>query len=232
MTVELFKRCIAEFIGTGFLVFFGTAAAVGATFLGLTGLADWLAIALAFALAAMMAIYGIGHISGAHINPAVSIAMYITGRMKFGECVGYIIAQLIGATIASTLVFLAFGQSAVTIASLGATTPATTLGAAFIVEIIATFALLTTVMAVIDKRNSLGNFGGMAIALTIGGAILSIGTISGGSLNPARTFGPYIIDLLAGGTNYFAFYPIYIFGPIIGALAAVFLYDWLNADNK
>lgn len=232
MTVELFKRCIAESVGTGFLVFFGTAAAVGATFLGLSGLADWLAIALAFALAAMMAIYGIGHISGAHINPAVSIAMYITGRMKFGECIGYIIAQLIGATIASTLVFLAFGQSAVTIASLGATTPATTLGAAFIVEIIATFALLTTVMAVIDKRNSLGNFGGMAIALTIGGAILSIGTISGGSLNPARTFGPYIIDLLAGGTNYFAFYPIYIFGPIIGALAAVFLYDWLNADNK
>jgi len=180
----------------------------------------------------MMAIYGIGRISGAHINPAVSIGMLAIGRMKVGECVGYISAQLIGAAVASVLVLTAFGQSAVTIASLGATTPGTTLGAAFIVEIIATFALLTTVMAVIDKRNNLGNFGGMAIALTIGGAILSIGTISGGSLNPARTFGPYIIDLLAGGTNYFAFYPIYIFGPIIGALAAVFLYDWLNANDN
>jgi glycerol uptake facilitator protein len=225
--MELYKRCLAEFIGTGFLVFFGTAAAVGATIMGVTGLADWLGIALAFALAAMMAIYGIGHVSGAHINPAVSIAMFSIGAMKIKDCLAYVGSQLAGAVVASALVLLTFGSSALTVASLGATLPSSPISA-FVVEIIATFALLTTVMAVIDSRNNIGNFGGLAIALTIGGSILSIGTISGGSLNPARTFGPYLIDMLAGGTNYFAYFPIYVFGPIIGAILAVFTYMLLN----
>ncbi|WP_370650804.1 MIP/aquaporin family protein [Methanocalculus sp.] len=245
--MSLLKRCVAEIIGTFLLVFFGAGAAaitlmlasgvetqtefnIGIGYFG--GLADWLAIGLAFGIAIAGAIYALGRISGAHINPAVTIALWASKRFPTGEVAPYIIAQLIGASLASILFFACTGPEAVLIGGLGATAPfhGISYTEAILVEAIGTFLLMLVIMGVaVDKRAPEG-FAGLIIGLTVAGVITTTGNIAGSSLNPARTFGPYLGNTLLGGSNLWEFFPIYIIGPIAGALIAVFLYDWLNSE--
>src|SRR5690606_35369769 len=138
MTISLGKRCVAEAVGTFILVFFGTGAAVVTLMLAagttpatsfnigigaLGGLGDWLAIGLAFGIAIAGSIYAFGRISGCHINPAVTIALFATRRLPGRDVVPYIAAQLVGAAAASLLFAWAVGPDAVVIGGLGATTP-------------------------------------------------------------------------------------------------------------
>ena len=245
--ISLAKRCVAEIVGTFLLVFFGAGAAaitlmiaqgeepltdfnIGIGYLG--GLGDWLAIGLAFGIAIAAAIYALGRVSGAHINPAVTIALWASKRFPTAEVVPYIIAQLIGAALASTLFFACAGPDAVLVGGLGATAPfpGISYGQAILVEAIGTFILMLAIMGVaVDKRAPEG-FAGLIIGLTVAGVITTTGNIAGSSLNPARTFGPYIGNTLFGGGNLWEFFPIYIIGPIVGALVAVFLYDWLTSE--
>jgi len=118
-------------------------------------------------------------------------------------------------------------MDAVTIGGLGATAPFPGIGygQAILVEAIATFVLMLVIMGVaVDERAPPG-FAGLIIGLTVAGMITMAGNISGASLNPARTFGPYVMDFLLGGSNLWVFFPIYIFGPVIGAVAAAVFYD-------
>ncbi|HTY15988.1 MAG TPA: MIP/aquaporin family protein [Methanoregulaceae archaeon] len=241
--VKLSVRCIAECIGTLFLVFFGAGAAIITLMLAagnkpttsfnigigeLGGLADWLAIGMAFAIVIAAVIYAMGRISGAHINPAVTIALFVTKRFPAGETVAYIIAQCIGATLGSLLFLACVGMNAVTTGGMGATAPFPGIGygQALLAEAIGTFVLMLVIMGVaVDKRAPHG-FAGLVIGLTVGGIIITLGNISGGSLNPARTFGPYLIDSVFGGPNFWVFMPLYIVGPVIGAIAAALFYDW------
>ncbi|MCP1662019.1 MAG: aquaporin family protein [Methanocalculus sp. MSAO_Arc1] len=245
--MSLLKKCVAELIGTFMLVFFGAGAAaitlmlakgeqpmsdfsIGIGYLG--GLGDWLAIGLAFGLVIAASIYALGRISGAHINPAVTIALWATKRFPTREVPPYIIAQLIGATMASVLFFACAGPESVTTGGLGATAPfpGITYSQAILVEAIGTFLLMLVIMGVaVDKRAPEG-FAGLTIGLTVAGIITTIGNISGSAINPARTFGPYVGNTLFGGDNLWEFFPIYVIGPIAGALVAVFLYDWLNSE--
>jgi glycerol uptake facilitator protein len=245
--MSLLKRCIAELIGTFILVFFGAGAAaitlmlasgvetqtefnIGIGYFG--GLADWLAIGLAFGIAIAGAIYALGRISGAHINPAVTIALWASKRFPASDVGPYIIAQMIGAALASILFFACTGPDAVIIGGLGATAPfhGISYTEAILVEAIGTFLLMLVIMGVaVDKRAPEG-FAGLIIGLTVAGVITTTGNIAGASLNPARTFGPYLGNTLLGGANLWEFFPIYIIGPIVGALIAVFLYDWLNSE--
>ena len=102
-------------------------------------------------------------------------------------------------------------------------------GQAILVEAIATFVLMLVIMGVaVDERAPPG-FAGLIIGLTVAGMITATGNIAGASLNPARTFGPYLMDFLLGGSNLWAFFPIYIIGPVIGALSAAFFYDRITA---
>lgn len=244
---SLMRRSVAELVGTMLLVYFGPGAAAMLlmiafresgpletyTIASLGGLADWLAIGMAFAIVIAMVIYALGRVSGAHINPAVTIALLASKRFPATDAVAYIIAQMIGAVIGSVLFYFSAGIDAVTIGGLGATAPGAgiTFGMAVLAETIGTFVLMLVIMGVaVDERAPPG-FAGLIIGLTVGGIITTIGGLTGSSLNPARSFGPMVGDLLFGGPNVLASFPIYIIGPILGALIAVFFYDWIVKED-
>jgi len=244
--MSLTKRFVAEMLGTALLVFFGPGSAVITLMLAknaakpnefnigigaLGGSGDWLAIAMAFALIIAAVIYSLGRISGAHINPAVTIALWATKRFPSSEVIPYILAQLIGATIGSALFLASVGSDAALVGGMGATAPFPGIGygQAILAEAIGTFVLMFVIMGVaVDERAPPG-FAGLVIGLTVGGIIITIGNITGSSLNPARTFGPYVVDSVFG-INLWQFFPIYVIGPIIGAVTAAFLYDYLTKD--
>jgi len=243
---SLTARCIAEGVGTALLVYFGAGAAAMTLMLAagtkpatafnigigqLGGLADWFAIGMSFAITLAVVIYALGRVSGAHLNPAVTIALWITKRFSAGDSVGYIIAQCVGAAIGSLLFFLTVGMDAVIIGGLGATTPFPGIGysQAILAEAIGTFVLMLAIMGVaVDERAPPG-FAGLIIGLTLGGMITVTGNIAGASLNPARTFGPFLMDWLLGSSNLWVFFPIYIIGPVVGAVLAAVFYDKITA---
>ncbi len=242
--MSLKKRCIAELLGTFLLVYFGAGSAaitlmisrgalppnpfnIGIGTLG--GLGDWLAIGMAFAIAIAASIYALGRISGAHLNPAVTIALCATRRFSAADAGPYIAAQLAGATLASFLFAATAGMGAVLVGGLGATAPfaGITYGQAIIAEAVGTFLLMLVIMGVAVDEKAPPGFAGLIIGLTAGGIITATGNIAGASLNPARTFGPYLADYILGGSNLWQFFPIYIAGPVAGALAAALVYDYL-----
>ena len=246
---NLTKRMLAEFIGTFFLVFMGAGAAaitlmitkgtaapnafnIGIGALG--GLADWFAIGLAFGLAIAAAIYALGNISGCHINPAVTIALWSVKKFPGRDVIPYIVSQLAGASVASILFAVIVGMGAVTIGGLGATAPFPGIGylQAIIAEIVGTFLLMLAIMGVAVDRRAPPGFAGLIIGLTVAGVITTVGNISGASLNPARTFGPYLGDSLMGGLNLWIFLPIYIIGPIVGAVLAALAYNYMTSEEE
>jgi glycerol uptake facilitator protein len=246
---NLSKRCIAEFIGTFFLVFMGAGAAaitlmitkgtappnsfnIGIGALG--GLGDWLAIGLAFGFAIAAAIYALGNISGCHINPAVTIGLWSVKKFPGRDVIPYIISQLAGASVASLLFAAIVGMGAVTVGGLGATAPFPGIGylQAILAEAVGTFLLMLAIMGVAVDRRAPPGFAGLIIGLTVAGVIVTIGNISGSSLNPARTFGPYLGDALMGGHSFWIFLPIYIIGPIVGAVLAAVAYNYMTSEES
>jgi len=247
MPPSLAKRCGAELVGTLLLVYFGAGAAaitlmiahgsnppnsfnIGIGALG--GLADWFAIGFSFAIAIAGVIYAMGRVSGAHINPAVTIALWATKRFPAADSGAYIVSQMIGAAIGSLLFAMTAGMNAVTIGGLGATAPFPGIGygQAILVEAIGTFVLMLVIMGVAVDKKAPAGFAGLIIGLTVGGVITATGNIAGASLNTARTFGPYFADWLLGGPVLWVNLPIYIIGPVVGALAAAFFYDYITGE--
>lgn len=246
--VSVVKRSVAELIGTFILVFFGTGAAIITLMISkgqttpnsfnigigaLGGLGDWLAIGLAFGLAIAACIYAFGKISGCHINPAVTIALWSVKKFPSRDVVPYILAQLVGAALASFALAYILGMGAVTTGGLGATAPFEGIGymQAIVAEAIGTFLLMLAIMGVAVDRDAPPGFAGLIIGLTVAGVITTLGNITGASINPARTFGPYLGDLVLGGSNLWNFFPIYIIGPIVGAVLAAFVYRYLSEDT-
>ncbi|MBK8784787.1 MAG: aquaporin [Anaerolineales bacterium] len=213
------KVFVAEFIGTFALVFIGAGAGmVGA---GLVGIA----LAYGFTLAVFYYVYG--HISGAHVNPAVTFALALNNTVKWGQAAFYWIAQFAGAILAAWLlqtIAVSLGGTLEGAATTGLLTEKEPIFA-MVVEAILTFLLVNTILNTAVAGNG-GNFAGWAIGTTFALAILGAGTLTGASLNPARTFG---IAIFAGPsyTNVYT-YVIYLFGPLIGATLAVLVYNFLN----
>lgn len=241
---NLNKRCIAEFIGTFFLVFIGTGAAVITLMLSkgtatstpfnvgigaLGGLGDWLAVGLAFGLAITAMIYALGNVSGCHINPAVTLGLWAVKKFPSEEVIPYIVSQLLGAVFGSLGLLFVLGMDAANIGGLGANAPFLGIGyiQAIVIEFLATFVLMFTIMGVSDERSAPG-FPGLIIGLTVAGLITTVGNMTGGSLNTARTFGPYLVNFFLGN-NQWVFFPIYIIGPILGAIVATVVYEYLNS---
>ena len=214
---------VAEFIGTFALVFIGAGT-------GVVGLGGLLGVALAHGFVVAVFVYSYGHISGAHINPAVTFGLALNNTIKWGEAVFYWIAQFVGASVAAFVltvivesVNLGGIQGGATVGTL--TEPAPYI--ALIVEIILTFFLVNTILhtAVAGKGGALA---GLAIGLTLVFAILAGGPMTGASLNPARTFGP---ALFTGSFKDPMTYVIYFAGPLIGASLAVAVFKFLNSDE-
>ncbi|MCQ2969989.1 glycerol uptake facilitator protein [Methanobrevibacter gottschalkii] len=245
MPCNIRKKFFAELLGTFFLVFFGTGSAVVTLLVSqsinpanvgigvLGGLGDWIAIALAFGLTVMIGIYAFGRISGAHFNPAVTIGLLVTKNIPLVDSIYYIVAQLIGACLGSLALFLCLGAQAVTIGGLGATAPGLGIGymQAMFAEFIGTFFLMMVIMGVaVDKKAEPG-FAGVSIGMTVTAVIVVLGSFTGASINPARTFGPYLMDMILGGQNLWGFFPIYLVGPILGAICAAFAYAYLAKNS-
>jgi glycerol uptake facilitator protein len=231
---SLKKRLIAEILGTFFLVFMGTLAI---TTSDPTVGASSLTAGLAFAVGALGAVYSFGHISGAHINPAVTISLAVRGKFPWKEVLPYVIAQLIGAISAALLNAGIVGNSLSMIWSLGATYPNRGLLnyrvnpdlAALVCEIAITFILVLTILSVTEKEAPSG-FAGLAIGLIYGLNVTIAANISGGSMNPARTFGPQIVLILLGDSLSIAFESAWVYwiGPIVGGLLAATVH-WLKS---
>ncbi len=243
---SLSSRCLAEGVGTLLLVYFGTGSVVITLLIAagtkpatafnvgigqLGGLGDWLAIGLVFGIVVAAVIYALGRVSGAHINPAVTIALWATKRFPAGDTVAYVVAQCIGAAAGSLLLFLTLGPQAVTVGGLGATAPFPGIGygQAILIEGMATFVLMLVIMGVAVDRQATPGFAGLIIGLTVAGMITMAGNISGSSINPARTFGPYLMEGLLSGANLWQYFPIYVIGPVCGAVTAALFYDRITA---
>ncbi|MGM0929422.1 MAG: MIP/aquaporin family protein [Actinomycetota bacterium] len=222
------RRLTAEVLGTAILVIFGVgsvlaALTVGAGELNYPGVGF---IALGFAIAIAVAIYAFLAVSGAHINPAVTFALAVTKRFSWVEVVPYFIAQFVGAAVGSLLLVASFGMRAVDFGG-GATAlgEGVSYGQGIVAEAVGTFLLMLAIMAVaVDQRAPKG-WAGQIIGLAVAAAILVMAPLTGGSLNPARTFGPNLVQSIFGGTVEWSQFPLYIIGPFIGSLAAAIAYD-------
>ncbi|HEX7734100.1 MAG TPA: aquaporin [Ktedonobacteraceae bacterium] len=228
------RKCLAEFLGTAFLVFIGCGTLTSAGYLehnkAVFNGADLLLVALAFGLALAVMVYAVGHISGCHINPAISFALAVARRMRWSEAGAYIVAQLLGGLLGALLIAVTYGRPAASLLGYGATdynTLFVNYFGAIVVEAIGTFFLAFAVMAmVIDKRTNPA-WAGLVIGLTLTLCIMVLGPVTGGNLNPARAFGPTLIQMLFGGAYPFGHMFVYFIGPAIGAVAGVFAYHYL-----
>jgi aquaporin Z len=217
------KAYVTEFIGTFFLVLtIGLASASGGN-----------AAPLAIASILMVMVYMGGHISGAHYNPAVSVAVLIRGRMKSKDLVPYFIAQFGGAFAGAAIAFLISGAKLVPAPALDAT-----LQSAVVVEALFTFALALVILNVATCKKTEGNsYYGLAIGFTICGAAYVAGGISGGAFNPAVGLGPILFDLITPATDPEAGHVawkhswIYLVGPLIGAVGAAFVFKFQHPDD-
>lgn len=228
--MDLLKRALAEGIGTLLLVFIGCGTIC---MLGESG--DLFGIAAAFGLAVMILIYALGTVCGCHINPAVSVALCAVRKFPVKDTAVYCAAQCIGAVLGALLIIAVMGMESLTISGLGMTAPApgVSLFQAFLAEFVGTFVLMLVIMGVaVDSRASPG-FAGISIGGAVLAVILVIGNISGGSINPARTFGPDFVALLLSGSDaLWTTFPLYVAGPVLGAVCAAFLYRMIAGKEN
>ena len=217
---------VAELVGTFYLVFVGAGAIILDAHTG--GGVTLLGIAAAHGLALSIAVSITGPISGGHLNPAVTLAMLATKRIAAGKAGGYIVAQLVGATVAGVLLKGFYPAQAVAKSNLGtpALGPGVTFAQGVVIETILTFLLLFTIFGVAVDPRAPQHITGFCIGLTVAFDILAGGPLSGASMNPARTFGP----ALAAG--FWANHLVYWIGPVLGGLLGAFLYQGLVLPRK
>jgi glycerol uptake facilitator protein len=230
----LSQKLTAEAIGTAILVFIG-AGSVPLTLLltgkNAFGSAELSTISFAFAFAIFAAVYSVGHISGCHINPAVTVALLATRKIDAQTAAGYIAAQLVGAFIGAGLTFIILTGNAPATLGLGAVS--VNANASILVgvaaEIIGTAILVFTVFgAAVDGRAPAG-FAGIIIGFIVYGIIILVGPITGAALNPARQIGPELLGGLIGAkTHLDQLIPVYIVGPIVGGLVGAFAYQFIG----
>ena len=216
------RKYIAEFIGTFVLVLFacGTAAVTGCT---AEPNAAYLLTALAFGLVIVAMAYSIGRISGCHINPAVSLAMLLSGRMALADFCGYIVAQFAGGIAGAAVLRALIGTSL----GLGANGIYENAGMTILIETVLTFVFVLTILGVTSKEENSG-FAGVVIGLTLTMVHIFGIHFTGTSVNPARSFGP---ALLLGGEALADVWP-FLVAPLFGGALAALVWKGISAGSK
>ncbi len=215
----MLRRLFSEFIGTYGLVFIGTGAISIDQASG--GMVTNLGVGVAFGLAVAVMIYSVGHISGAHINPAVTFAFALSSHFPWRHVPLYWIAQLGGAIAASLAIYGLFG----TVGALGMTVPSGAAGQSLILEAILSFFLMFVIMAVATDVRAQGQGAALAIGAAVGMMAIAAGPISGASMNPARSMGPAVAMLDVRDLW------IYWLAPIAGMALAAVCYRALREDQ-
>lgn len=208
------NKYLAELLGTMILVGLGSMGILAAG--GAENSAQMIAIGLAFGLALLAGIWVVGHVSGAHFNPAVTLAMLADGRISLSDAIGYWVAQFAGATVGSLIVLGASGSAD---AVAGTATGYSDLTAAIVAEITLTAVFVWVIMTTTSYSRSRGFHAPLAIALTLVGVHMAGIPFSGASVNPARSFGPALVGGAIGSDLW-----VYLYAPLIGALLAWALY--------
>ena len=219
--MESVKKYVAEFIGTFTLVFMGcgTAMLVGCDSEMGSG---YILTAFAFGLAIIAMAYGVGNISGGHVNPAVSVAVYLNGGLNEKDLAGYIVSQILGAFAGAGILMLILGKES----GLGANALYNNnVGMSFLIEALLTFVFVLAILGVTSKE-SYSSVAGLVIGLTLTLVhLIGIG-LTGTSVNPARSLGPAI---LSGNTTGLW---VFLVAPIVGAMLAAFFYKYLSRTTK
>ena len=215
---------LGEVVGTFLLIFLGCGSVVAFTERAGKGDPDLLAIALAWGFAVLAVVYAFGHVSGAHVNPSVTIGLAVTRKFPWGAVPFYLVAQFVGAILASLALLAVFGADGkASPLLLGATAPGdgfSTTGV-FVAEVFITFILLIVVMATATDDRAESPAVGLGVGLTIAAGILVAGPVSGASFNPARSLAPMIVS------GEFPAWAVYVAGPLVGAVAGALLYEFL-----
>jgi glycerol uptake facilitator protein len=225
------ERFLAEALGTFLLVFIGAGTAASASvLLAGSGAANLLLVALALGLGLFLAIIVAGRISGGHINPAVTVGLASVGQFPWSDVPVYVLGQVVGAVVGALAIPLTFGRTNAIDAHLGA--PLLTVnmplwqGAA--IEGIGTAILVVVVMAAaVDSRAPAG-WAALAIGLALAAIVMVLGLSTGGSVNPARAFGPDLVAVFfRAKVDWAAFIIAYLIGPLVGGVVGAYIYSYI-----
>lgn len=213
-------RYAGELVGTCLLVFVASGVVVANA--AADGVITHVGIAIATGLVVSALIYALGHLTGAHFNPAVSLAFAVGRHFPVRDLVPYWFAQLGGAVLASLLVRLLWGE----VAHLGANLPGLSDGRALLLEMVLTFLLMFVITAVATDVRAVGQGAALAIGFTVLLEVMFAGPASGASMNPARSFGP------AEMSGTWEHQWLYLVGPVLGAVSGVLTYEYLRKAEK
>ncbi len=208
----MIQKFLAEFIGTTLLIFFGCGAMVANT--AYSGALTHLGVALVWGLVVMVMIYSVGNVSGAHMNPAVTLSFWVAKRFPTKSVPVYLLAQFFGASLGAFLLKLVFPMAT----SFGITQPngeGVTVVTAFIMEFILSFVLMFVIFNISTGHKEKGIMAGVAVGATVAIEAAVGGPLSGASMNPARSFGPALVS-----GNFSALW-VYLLAPLLGMLAAI-----------
>ncbi len=229
------ERILAELIGTFLLVSVGggtaASAAVAVAHARQTATsADLALVALAHGLILFVIVLTVGKVSGAHVNPAVTIGLAAIGRFPWAEVIGYLVGQVIGAVVGAAAILIVYGADAAKIGHLGGPALAvnTSLLQGFLIEGLGTAILVFAIVGTAADARSPAGWAGLTIGLALGGIIMFLGPASGATVNPARAFGPDLVSIFFGvSVDWVQFVVAYLLGPIAGGIGAAFLYAYV-----
>jgi glycerol uptake facilitator protein len=229
------QKLAAETIGTAFLVFVGVGSVPATLIVNGSApftMADLGMISLAFGTIVVATVYALGHVSGNHINPAVTLGLAVTGRFPWSKVPAYMAAQVVGAIIGAGAIIAVLGHRAVEV-GLGVATygPTVGVGRAFAAEFIGTFILVFTIFGVVHRKASPG-FAGVAIGLVVFAAIIPVAPATGASINPARTIGPMLVQQIAGGTVKWEQLPVYLLAELLAGAVAALAYTAITSEPE
>jgi len=213
------RRLVAEAVGTFALVFAGCGAIMVDSDTGALG---HVGVAISFGLVIMVMIYAVGHISGAHFNPAVTLGFVLTRHFPLPRVGLYWAAQMAGALVAALLLRASLGN----VAGVGVTLPSGSDGQAFLWEAVLSFFLMFVIMAVATDTRAVGEAAAIAIGGTVGLDAMFGGPVTGASMNPARSLGPAI------ASGELSSIWVYLAAPLLGAAAAAFVYQFLRTGES
>jgi MIP family channel proteins len=233
-TPAIIERSLAEALGTFILIFVGSGTATAATLLPspFTPLLRVLLVALGLGLALFAGISIVGKISGGHFNPAVTVGLAAAGRFDWIDVPGYLLGQVAGAILGALAILVVYGRLGARVAGLGAPAlaPSINIGRGLVIEGLGTAILVLAVMGTAVDTRAVAGWAPLVIGLTLSALILFLGPATGGSVNPARAFGPDLVAAFFGfPVNWAAFVVSYLIGPLLGGIVGVLGYTMVAA---